>query len=396
MVASVTETAAQTLNAGTTVLQLVPELQTGADERAALEIASAIVAAGGCALVASGGGRLEQRFRSMGAEVITIPFARQGFWARQQQARAVTRLCVDRRVGLIHAHAAGPAWAGLVAARRLSLPLVTSFSENIAKGFFARRAQAVLTRGDRVIAVSESVARQVAARFPTVGPMLVIPRGVDTELFMAGAVPRTRLIQLADRWQLGDDPRPIILLPGRLSRSKGQHQAIEAAAKLKAQRGNDFLLVLAGAGDPAFIAELTTLVHKHQLHDVVRLTGHCDDMPAAYGLASYVLSSAADPDAFGRSLIEAQAMGRPVIAPAHGSATETVADGMTGWFYQPGDIADLSRVLGLALATDESHRAHMGAAGTARAKQLFSVARMQAAVLTAYEDLLGQPFPNRS
>ncbi|PKP65746.1 MAG: glycosyl transferase, partial [Alphaproteobacteria bacterium HGW-Alphaproteobacteria-8] len=126
-----------------------------------------------------------------------------------------------------------------------------------------------------------------------------------------------------------------------------------------------------------------------------RLVGACDDMPAAYKLASVVVSASTDPEAFGRVAVEAQAMGRPVIATDHGGARETVDHGRTGWLYPPGDAQALAEALDKALSLDASARAHMGMASRARVASLFTVAAMQRATLDIYESATGRSFGAR-
>jgi glycosyltransferase involved in cell wall biosynthesis len=115
-------------------------------------------------------------------------------------------------------------------------------------------------------------------------------------------------------------------------------------------------------------------------------------MAAAYKLASVVVSTSTRPEAFGRAIVEAQAMGRPVIATDHGGARETVVHGSTGWLYPPGDIARLTIEANKALNLDPSERAHMGMAARARIHARYTVAAMQRATLNVYEQAAGRTF----
>ena len=144
------------------------------------------------------------------------------------------------------------------------------------------------------------------------------------------------MVQLAEQWGILDDPRPVVMLPGRLTRWKGQEHFLDAIAVLKDVRGtSDFLAILVGGdeGDGKFARALEQRAISMKLNDCVRLVGHTDDMPSAYRLASYVVSSSIEPEAFGRVSVEAQAMSRPVIATNHGGSCETIAEGLTGWLY---------------------------------------------------------------
>ena len=116
---------------------------------------------------------------------------------------------------------------------------------------------------------------------------------------------------------------PIVMLPGRLTRWKGQLVLIDAIAKLD-RKDIRCLLVGSAQGRDDYRRELENRITLHSLEEVIRIVDHCDDMPAAYKLTDLVVSASTDPEAFGRIICEAQAMGRPVIASDHGGARETV------------------------------------------------------------------------
>jgi glycosyltransferase involved in cell wall biosynthesis len=183
------------------------------------------------------------------------------------------------------------------------------------------------------------------------------------------------------------------MLPARLSRLKGAEDLIDAADRLRAMRGNDFLILLVGEDNGGGHAEvLRRRIEKLGVGDCVHLAGGCTDMAAAYKLASVVVSTSTRPEAFGRAIVEAQAMGRPVIATDHGGARETVVHGSTGWLYPPGDIARLTIEANKALNLDPSERAHMGMAARARIHARYTVAAMQRATLNVYEQAAGRTF----
>ena len=176
------------------------------------------------------------------------------------------------------------------------------------------------------------------------------------------------------------------MLPGRITRWKGQHVLIEAIA---GQDRRDLCCLLVGdaQGRDGYRAELEAAISSHGLETAVLLTGPCDDMPAAYRLADIVVSASTDPEAFGRVSIEAQAMGRPVIASDHGGSRETVRDGETGWLVPPGDPAALADALGnLWLRAGDLER--MGRAGIERVRRNFSKDKMCAETIALYRALL--------
>ncbi len=381
-----------------TVLQVLPRLDLGGVERGALEIARAIVDAGGRAIVASQGGRLEGRLTGMGAETVTLPLASKNPLAIIANARRLAHLIRAQEVDVVHARSRAPAWSAWLAARRTGRPFVTTwhgvYSE---KEPLKRLYNSVMCKGRPTIAVSQFVADLIRARHGLdPAHLVVIPRGADVAAFAEEQVGAERAIATARAWGIVEDPRPVAMLPGRLSKWKGQGDFIEAAALLKARRGPDFLCLIVGEDGGSGLAQrLEARIAALGAADVARLVGPCDDMPAAYKLASVVVSASTDPEAFGRVAVEAQAMGRPVIATDHGGARETVAHGQTGWLYPPGDAQALAEALDKALSLDASARAHMGMAGRARVASRFTVAAMQRATLDIYETATGRSFGAR-
>ncbi len=197
-----------------------------------------------------------------------------------------------------------------------------------------RRYNAVMARGERIIAISQFVAAKLKARHHVdPGRLRVIPRGVDTAMFDPAAVAGDRMARLAAQWRLPDGASTI-MLPARLTRWKGQAVMLEAMARLERQ---DVCLVLVGAdqGRARFRRELLARAEALGLADRLRLVGHCDDMPAALMLADVVVNPSVEPEPFGRTVIEAQAMGRPVVVSDAGGTAETVEHGVTGWRVRP-------------------------------------------------------------
>lgn len=375
-----------------TVLQLVPRLDEGGVERGAIEIAQAIVAAGGRALVASRGGRLEPALRRAGGELLRLPMDGRSPWAILRNVAPLRAAIRAHRVDIVHARSRAPAWAGLIAARAEGAAFVTTYH-----GAYRQRLpgkglyNSVMARGRPVIAISDFIAGLVRRRHGVPdGQIVTIPRGADLEQFDPARVTADRLAALSQAWGCDDDPRPVLLLPGRLTRWKGQMVAVEAAGRLRADGGPlPFRLILAGGdANGAFATELATRAARLGLGDALRLVGPVADMPAAYKLASLVLCPSIEPEAFGRTAVEAQAMGRRVIAADHGGARETVAHGQTGWLVRPGDPAALAEAIRAALSQPPEAVARMEAAGRARVEARFSVAAMQAATIAVYRGLL--------
>jgi glycosyltransferase involved in cell wall biosynthesis len=177
------------------------------------------------------------------------------------------------------------------------------------------------------------------------------------------------------------------MLPGRLTRWKGQTVLIEALTRM---RNRDAVAVLAGEKQRRrYEAELVAMATRLGVASRLRLAGHCDEMPAALMLSDVVVNASIAPEAFGRVVIEAQAMARPTIATDHGGAAETVEHGVTGWRVPPGNAEALAAALDHALSLPVEERAALGARARASIVAHYTVQAMQAATIQVYRDVLG-------
>ncbi len=381
------------------ILQIVPRLDEGGVERGTLEIASAIVAAGGRAIVASAGGRLASRLNSLGGEFVEMPVQTKNILSMRRNARRIADLVSSEKIDLIHARSRAPAWSGYWASRRTGVAFVTTYHGAYNENFpFKRLYNAVMAKGHPTIAVSDFIAGMIRERHGLPDSRIVtIPRGADLAVFDPKITKGERIAQLAGRWGLTDEARPIFLLPGRLTRWKGQEVFIDACALLRQKRGADFLgLMVGGAPDgSSYPDELEKRAVEKGCTDVIKIAGSCNDMPAAYRLAGCAISASTDPEAFGRVAVEAQAMGRPVIATDHGGARETVDDGITGALVEPGNAAKLADAMDAFLELDDTIRERIGKLSRLRIERHFSTARMQTETLDVYERATGLTFPTR-
>lgn len=383
-----------TLPPNFTLLQVVPRLDAGGVERTTLDISRAVVAAGGRSLVASAGGRLEAELAAGGGELVRLPVDSKNLITVNANVPRLERLIRREGVSLVHVRSRAPAFSALAAARRAGVPTVATYHGVYnARSRLKRWYNAVMTRADLVIANSDFTRRHVLATHG-VDPerVVAVARGSDLARFDPAAVAPERVAAARAAWDLApEETRTVFLLAGRLTRWKGQGVAIAAAARLKAAGRGDFVLVLVGddQGRLAYRAELEAAVAAAGLDDHVRLTGHWDDMPAAWLAADVALVPSLEPEAFGRTAVEPQIMGRPVLAAAHGAPCETVVDGQTGWLVAPGDAEAWAAAMVTAIDAGPARRAAMGAAAAARARALYSVDAMVEATFAVYRRALG-------
>jgi glycosyltransferase involved in cell wall biosynthesis len=371
-----------------TILQVLPRLDTGGAERVVVEITEALTANGHRALIACESGPLTQAALRAGGEIFELPLATKSPFNMRRNAGKLAALIKEQGVDLVHAHSRAPAWSALWATRKTKTPFVTTYHGTYSEDApFKRQYNGVMAEGDRVIAVSHFIAGLVRQRHAVDEAILrTIPGGVDLRKFDPAAVLGDRVTRLARAWRL-EMGAPTIMLPGRLTEWKGQRLAISALSML---RHSDALLVLVGGdqGREAYAQSLVAFADTLGVSDRLRMVGHSEDMPAALMMADIVLNCSTDPEAFGRVVIEAQAMGRMVIAANHGGAAETIADRVTGRLVPPGDAAALAEAIDAALMMPAEARIAWGIRARAMVAENYSVTAMQYAVMRVYGELL--------
>ncbi|MCF8467607.1 MAG: glycosyltransferase family 4 protein [Sneathiella sp.] len=371
-----------------TVLQILPSLNGGGVERGTIEMASALKEKGWAAIVVSLGGIMEYELKRIGVRHITLPVASKNPWVMQRNIGRLADIIREFDVDIIHARSRAPAWSAYLAAKRTGKHFVTTFHAAYNRGGFCKNYyNSIMTKGEKVIAISDFIAAHIKESYEIEPEKIVtIPRGVDCRKFNPAAIHAERIIKMSRDWHLPDGV-PVIMLPGRLTRLKGQITFIEALAKLE---NRNFLALMVGSteGREAYCAELNDLVKARNLEGKVQIKGHCDDMAVALMLSDVVVSATTVPEGFGRIAVEAQAMGRPVIATAHGGSMETIIDGETGWLVPVGDVAAMSAALAAAIDLSSEAREAVALQARQHVMKKFAIEKMCRSTIALYEDIL--------
>ncbi|WP_282276173.1 glycosyltransferase family 4 protein [Stenotrophomonas sp. PS02297] len=313
-----------------TVVQLLPALHSGGVERSTLEIAQALVEAGHRAIVVSAGGRLVQPLLASGAEHLALDIGRKSLLTLRHVV-SLRRLFDETGADIVHARSRLPAWLGWHALRGLPRERRPHWVTTMHGLNSPGRYSAIMASGERVICVSRTVRDYLLAHYPATDPqrLRVIPRGVDLAQFphVAPTDRRPRLaVEGAHPALAGDGP--LLLLPGRGTRLKGHPHALRLLSTLRRQ-GMPARLWMPGAREPgreAYVRELEQQAAALGIADAVAITEPTAKIAQAYAASDLVLQLSDKPEAFGRTVLEALAVGRPVLGWDHGGVGELLAE----------------------------------------------------------------------
>ena len=308
-----------------TVVQMLPALNSGGVERGTLEVARELVRRGHRSIVISAGGRMVQQLLDEGSEHIDWPVGLKRL-STLRYIRRVRRFLMETPVDILHLRSRLPAWIGYLAWKKLPSQTRPRLVTTVHGPYSVNRYSAVMTKGERVIAVSEMIREYILDNYPEVDDsrIRVIHRGVDPQEFPYGYQPD-------DSWLSGwyeefpqTRDKRLVLLPARVTRWKGQEDMVRLMAGLKARRPDVHGLIVGvhDARRQGFVDELQQKITEQQLAERVTLVGHRSDLKQIMAISDLVLSLSLDPEAFGRTTIEALSLGVPVIGYDHGGVKE--------------------------------------------------------------------------
>jgi glycosyltransferase involved in cell wall biosynthesis len=363
-----------------TVVQVLPALNAGGVERSTLEIGAALAAAGHRSIAVSAGGRLVAKFVAQGSEHVSLDIGRKSL-ATLRHIWTLQRLFAEIRPDIVHARSRLPAWIAWHALRGLrgtSPHFVTTVHGLNSPG----RYSAILTRGERVICVSNTLRDYLLTHYPRLDPtrIRVIPRGIDPMEFPRGyrANDEWRAAFFAEYPQLAGSQ--LLTLPGRGTRLKGHRDAIELLAALRTREADVRLLLLGAreAGREAYIDELENLARERGVFDRLVITPSRSDVRDAYSVSDLILQCSNQPESFGRTVVEALSLGRPVLGWAHGGVGELLAE-----LYPQGGVP-----LGDSDALAQRALELLRAPPPIAPLEKYRLADMQAATLKLYDALV--------
>lgn len=325
------------------VLQILPRLDSGGVERGTVEVASALVDAGHKSFVCSEGGRMVQLLK--GSVHISLAAATKNPIKGISNIFSILKILREFDIDVVHVRSRAPAWSAWIACKIARKPIITTFhgtysAQNAIKKYY----NAIMLRGDRVIAVSEFISEHIKEVYnPDMKNVIVLNRGVNLKIFNHAELTMQRLEEISRALNMGDEVCSL-LMPARFARWKGHLYLLDILREMKYKNFHCYMVGEMPSQADGYIAQVQNKIKECGLEGFVSLHPHISDMPALYGLMDVVISSSLKPEAFGRTIVEAQAMGKVVIATAHGGAVCTISNKING-FHIPSNNARLAATI---------------------------------------------------
>lgn len=367
------------------VIQILPEMNAGGVERGTLEVADFLVKQGHEALVVSNGGRLVAKLEESGAHHIAMPVHRKSLGSLFQ-VRPLRKLLEKEKPDILHIRSRAPGWIAWLAWRKMDKATRPRLVGTVHGFYSVNSYSAVMTYGERVIAVSESIRDYIKENYPdTPEDMItVIHRGVAPGQFPRGFQPDSAWLEKwrAEHPQL--EGKKVILLPGRITRLKGHGDFFRLLAALKNQ-GRPVHGLIAGDAHPKkldYLAELRALLTEMGLADDVTFLGHRGDVREIMAVSDVVCALSQQPESFGRTVLEAMAIGKPVLGYDCGGVGELLSSVFPAGKVPLGDAATLLEKAALILEESPEPVVPDGA---------FTLEAMCGNTLALYADLLKSP-----
>ncbi len=371
-----------------TIMQVLPSLISGGVEKGTIEIAKSLVANGFQSIVLSSGGSLVTELEKY-CPHITLNVQSKNPFNMWRNIQAISQMLKEHNVDIIHARSRAPAWSCYYAAKKSEVKFITTVhgiykANNFLKQFYNN----VMTKGDRVISVSNFVRQYLLEHYKVdESKVRVIPRGVNSEIYDSAKLTEDKLAKFRNKYNIPANV-PIMLLPGRFSSWKGQKLLVEAINKIKHL---NFYCLMVGdiSKHPEYVQKVKSMIYSMKLQSKIQIFGSENDMFNLYGISDIIFSTSTEPEAFGRTIIEAQSMQKLVIASNIGGASETIENEKTGLHFISFDSGDLADKITYALKIINTAK-HLEIVSNARQSVIenYSLHAMQQKTLDVYKELL--------
>jgi len=378
------------------VLQVIPKLGYGGSETGCYDLAHYLVENDCSSYIVTSGGELLRYVNKKKVKVIRLPVHSKNPILMFFNSLILIFIILFFNISIVHARSRAPAWSCLLATKVTRRKFVTTFHGTYNfNGLMKKFYNSVMLRSDLIIAGSNFIFSHINENYSEYlinlkKKFLVIFRGINTDYFNSNAIKQLEENKLISFWNI-DKNKKLILLPGRLTSWKGQEMFIEAINLVNKEIDPEtFNVVILGSdqGRKIYKQKLLRLVEQHRLVNQIKFIDNCKNMPVAYKISDLIVSSSIEPEAFGRVSVEAQSMEKPIIASNIGGSKETIINDKTGFLFEAGKPASLSKKIIEILQLDETTLKFLGNEGRKNVIKKFNIEKMCFSTYLEYKKLI--------
>jgi glycosyltransferase involved in cell wall biosynthesis len=378
------------------VLQVIPKLGFGGAETGCYDLAHYLAEQNCKSFLITSGGQLLKYVRRDKVKIIRLPVQSKNPIIIFFNFIIIFFILWIYKIDIVHARSRAPAWSCLWACFFSGKKFVTTFhgTYNFSSKF-KHFYNSVMVRSKLIIGGSNFIFGHINENYQKYlnlkkQKLLVVFRGINLEFFNEKNTSEKKANVLVQSWKI-DRKNFIILLPGRLTKWKGQEIFIEALNLLVEELDNEnFHAIILGSdqGRTIYSKKLLLLVEQYRLGKKISFVENCKEMPLAYKLSDLVISSSIEPEAFGRVAVEAQAMNKPIVASDIGGSRETVLNGKSGLLYKHNDPKELAKAINKIMKMNKQSLNLMGELGRKNVEKKYNVDQMCQTTFTEYKKLL--------
>ena len=377
------------------VLQVIPMLGYGGAETGCYDIAHYLTEKGCSSFIATSGGKLLKFVKKNKVKIFRLPVHSKNPLLIILNTIILSILILINNINIVHARSRAPAWSCYFACLITRRNFITTFHGTYNyKSYLKKIYNSVMLKSKLTIAGSNFIFNHITENYNNFlkrkKKLRVIYRGINLDYYNQKNISILKLEKLKKEWEITSN-KFTILLPGRLTTWKGQEKFIESLNILVEDYNNsNFQAIVLGSdqGRKVYKKKLINLVQRYRLGQKIKFIEHCNEMPLAYSLADVVISSSIEPEAFGRVSVEAQAMGKPIIASNLGGSKETIIEGKSGFLYKHDDPRELAKSLNTVIELDQEQLNSIGIEGRKNVTKKFDVETMCDSTLREYKKLL--------
>ena len=371
------------------IMQIIPELGIGGAEQGCIDVAEAIHLSGNNSFIVSYGGTRVHELRQLKSTFIKLPVHSKNpftIWSNITKLRSLIR---KHKIDVVHVRSRAPAWSAYFACKSLGVPMVctvhSTYSGN--DSYFKRLYNSSMMRGHHTIAISQTISDYINQSF-TVNPssLTIINRGVDISYFNPQLIRLVDQQRILKQWGITAD-KPIFLMPARITPRKG-HLLLLDALELLSEKNYWCVILGPIQNKTKYYNQLLNLIDKKKLSKQVIIADASLEMPLAYSVADFVLTPSVTPEAFGRIAVEAQAMGKPVIATDYGEYRYTVHQNKTGWKFPVKDAKAFASCIENAMNISSSEKSYMSDEAICNVHKNYTKSQMCAETIKVYQKLV--------